>query len=148
MPIMNKCITVAVGAFIFNKKGEVLLIRREHDPYKGYWTIPGGRVNYGETLEDALKREMMEETGLEIEIIDLVCAISLITKDETGNIKNHYVLIDYIVLAKDDKLKIAPDIPEADWYPLDQLPRLHMPNFTCEVFETVEKRIATMDIFD
>lgn len=84
---------VAVGAFIV-KDGKVLLVQRGHEPRKGLWTVPGGVVELGETLHEAIKREIMEETGLEIEVGEVVTVVDRITPGETGP-RYHYVIIDY-----------------------------------------------------
>ncbi|MFC4724434.1 NUDIX hydrolase [Glycocaulis abyssi] len=80
--------TLAVGGVVW-RGGDVLLIRRGRQPFKGHWSIPGGKVDFGETLESALTREIREETGIEASLKGLVGAFESITAH------GHYVMIDY-----------------------------------------------------
>lgn len=86
---------VAVGALIIHKK-KVLLARRAKDPFKGEWSLPGGAVEVGETVEDAVRREVCEETGIEVEITGVAGIYDRICRDPDGQIEYHYVLIDYL----------------------------------------------------
>jgi 8-oxo-dGTP diphosphatase len=81
-----------VGAVVFNPAGEVLLIRRGKEPHYGRWMVPGGTLEWGETLEQAAVREVREETGVEIEIEAFVKIIEAITEGDSGF---HYVIMDY-----------------------------------------------------
>lgn len=75
---------------------KVLLIRRGQEPLKGEWSLPGGAVELGETLEDAVRREVVEETGLNIEPVGIVEALDRISRDESGRVRYHYVLVDFL----------------------------------------------------
>jgi len=87
---------VAVGAVV--KKGSlIILVKRTHEPGKGFWSIPGGLVELGEPVKDAVKREVREETGLEVEIDKLIDVIDNIVYDRSRRLKFHYVLIDFLV---------------------------------------------------
>jgi ADP-ribose pyrophosphatase YjhB (NUDIX family) len=89
-----------VGAVIVAARasGEpvVLLIRRGQEPLKGEWSLPGGAVELGETLEDAIRREVLEETGLAVEVVDVVKAFDRIARDGGGRVRYHYVLVDFL----------------------------------------------------
>ena len=76
-------------------EGKVLLIRRGKEPLRGRWVVPGGTVELGETLEEALVREMREETGLTIEPVELVTVFDRIQR-ESGKVVYHYVIADYL----------------------------------------------------
>jgi len=103
-----------VGAVIVRDK-QVLLIRRAHEPLKGEWSLPGGAVELGETLEAAICREVLEETGLVVEVLDTVKAFDRISRDETGRVRYHYVLIDFLCRVTGGSLACATDALEARW---------------------------------
>ena len=87
---------VGVGAVaVHNDK--VLLVKRGHPPGVGLWSIPGGLVELGEKIEDAVKREFQEETGLICEVRDLIQVSQVIIRDDHGRIKWHYIILDYLV---------------------------------------------------
>lgn len=85
---------LGVGGIIFHHD-TVLLARRGHEPGKGMWSLPGGAVELGESLEDALKREIFEEVSIRIEMGGLVRVLEKIVPDEEGRIRFHYVIADY-----------------------------------------------------
>ena len=99
---------VAVGAVII-KDNRVLLVERKNQPGKGLWAIPGGKVNPGETLQEAAQREILEETGITCRALDPVYVFDYIDRDSAGKIEFHYVIIDFMAeyvrgepCAKDD----------------------------------------------
>jgi mutator protein MutT len=103
---------VCVGAVAVDD-GRLLMIRRGHGPAAGYWSIPGGRVESGETMAEALVRELAEETGLEG-----VCG-NLIGWVERIGPQYHYVILDFAVTVLDDRSPTAgSDAAEAEWVPL------------------------------
>jgi 8-oxo-dGTP diphosphatase len=87
----------AVGIVCFNDAGEVLLIRRGTPPRLGEWSIPGGRLEWGETVKTAALRELKEETDVEAELIGLIDVVDgIFTSRTNGDVTRHYVLIDYV----------------------------------------------------
>jgi len=105
---------VGVGAVIVDA-GRIILIRRKYEPLKGHWSLPGGMVEVGETLEAALAREMLEETGLVVEVGPLVEVFDRITRDEEGRIRYHFVLIDYLCRPTGGTLRAGSDVDAAVW---------------------------------
>jgi ADP-ribose pyrophosphatase YjhB (NUDIX family) len=110
-----------VGAIVVGSEG-VLLVRRDKDPGRGFWSIPGGGVEIGETQKESVLREVKEETGVHCEILDLVGTADLITHDASGKIEFHYLLNHYLARALTETT--TPEIPEAevDWFHPDDLP--------------------------
>jgi ADP-ribose pyrophosphatase YjhB (NUDIX family) len=104
-----------VGALIIDKD-RILLVERGREPLKGYWSIPGGAVETGERLEDALRREVREETGLEVEVVHLVEVFERIMKKEDGGVEYHYILIDYICRPAGGVLQASDDASRAEWF--------------------------------
>ena len=105
---------LGVGAIII-ESGRVLLVERGREPLKGYWSIPGGVLEVGEKLADGLRRETLEETGLEIEPLSVVEIFERIMRDASGAAEYHYVLIDYICRVTGGVLEAGDDVSEARW---------------------------------
>lgn len=109
---------IGVGGVLFNRHRQVLLIKRNQAPAKGLWSIPGGRLEPGESLVEACRREFYEETNLEVEVKHIVAVVD---RQLEGF---HYVIIDYWVqLVDEDKcFPVAQsDVAEAKWISLDDL---------------------------
>ena len=104
-----------VGAVITNCAGQVVLIRRGKPPRAGQWSIPGGKLEWGETVKQALLREVFEETGLHVEIQRLIDVVDLVTRDSSGNIAGHFVLIDFKAVRISGELRAGSDAAEARW---------------------------------
>jgi 8-oxo-dGTP diphosphatase len=112
---------VGVGAILLIED-RILLVRRSRPPYAGLWSVPGGKVRYGESLDEATAREVLEETGLAVKRGKLAGVLESISP--AGGF--HYVIIDYFVtLAADElvagELKAGDDAAEAAWVPLSDL---------------------------
>ena len=108
---------VGVGAIIVCN-GKILLEKRKSEPGKGKWSVPGGLVELGESTEQAVIREVKEETGLDVENPELVDVVNNIILDENGKIKYHFVIVDYFVRLNGGELKAADDAEELKWVPL------------------------------
>lgn len=104
---------VGVGGVVIHR-GRVLLVQRGHEPLKGRWTIPGGMVEVGEELKDAVRRELKEETGLEVEPRDLIEVFDRIQR-EGRRVRYHFVIADYFCRLKGGKLRPASDVLDARW---------------------------------
>ena len=110
---------IGVGAVVFDPLHRVLLIRRGNPPGEGQWGIPGGLLHLGEPLQDALHREVAEECGISIEIVDLVSLYESVIRDSEGRIAYHYVVADYLchwlegeIMPGDDARAVAWVSPE------------------------------------
>jgi 8-oxo-dGTP diphosphatase len=111
---------VGVGAVIFDA-GRVLLVQRGHAPMQGDWSLPGGALEVGETLEDGVKREVLEETGLIVEPIAKIDVFNRIIRDEEGRVQFHYVLVDYLCRVIGGSPAYASDATDIRWSGLDEL---------------------------
>ena len=105
---------LGVGALIFEDRN-LLIVERAHEPLKGYWSIPGGIVETGEKLEDAVRREVREETGLDVEPLSIFEVFERVVPDAQGKTEYHYVLIDYLCRATGGKLEAASDVSRVAW---------------------------------
>lgn len=120
---------LGVGGIVF-QEDRVLLVKRGKDPGRGKWSIPGGAVDIGEAVERAVKREIEEETGLHVEVLDLVAVFERILPDPQGKILYHYVVLDYLCRVREGLLKAASDAIEAGFFPLNQMSVLELPQET------------------
>ena len=103
---------VGIGGIIVHE-GRVVLVKRRFEPLAGQWSIPGGAVETGETLEACLIREMTEETGFVVEVGPVVEVLDRITRDEEGRVLYHFVLIDYLCRPVGGELRAGSDVAEA-----------------------------------
>jgi len=104
---------VGVGAVIVHE-GRVLLVQRGHEPLRGQWSIPGGLIEIGEMLHEAVVREVREETGLDVEPIELVELLDRI-HSEGERVRYHYVIADYLCRVVGGTLKAADDAEAVRW---------------------------------
>src|SRR5258708_5637218 len=125
---------LGVGAIII-ESGRVLLVERGHEPLKGYWSLPGGVVEVGEKLAEGIRREVLEETGLEIELLSVVEIFERIMRDAAGVAEYHYVLVDYLCRVTGGVLKAGDDVSEAQWVERACLPQYRITEGTLPVIE-------------
>jgi 8-oxo-dGTP diphosphatase len=105
---------IGVGAVILDGD-RVLLVRRGHEPLKGEWSLPGGAVELGETLVEALVREVREETGLEIRVGSVVEVVDRVHRAADGRIEYHFVIVDYLCAPISGRLAPSSDADDACW---------------------------------
>jgi 8-oxo-dGTP diphosphatase len=119
---------VAVGAVVIHQD-KVLLVLRGKAPAKDMWAIPGGSVNLGETLQAAAEREVLEETGLQINAGEIIYAFDTIQRDQAGRVQYHYVILDLEAEAVDPTQPLMPadDVRQAGWFSLADLDQLQQP---------------------
>jgi ADP-ribose pyrophosphatase YjhB (NUDIX family) len=119
--------------------GRVLLVKRAHEPLKGEWSVPGGAVEIGETLTAAIRREVREETGLDVEVGPIVEVIDRIRYDADGRVEFHYVLIDFVCARVEGTLQCGSDAAAAVWADRSDLARYSVADATITV---IDKAIA------
>jgi len=106
---------VGVGAVIVDDAARVLLVKRRFEPLAGQWSLPGGAVDVGETLEACVIRELREETGLEVEVGRVIEVFDRIMHDAEGRVQYHYVLVDYVCRPVGGTLTAASDVADVAW---------------------------------
>ncbi len=111
---------VGIGIVVI-KDDTVLLVRRGKPPNIGAWTLPGGAQELGETTEDAARRELLEETGLEVGALHFAATVDNIRRDAEGRVRFHYTIIDFAARWESGEPVAATDVTEAAWAPLDAL---------------------------
>ena len=116
---------IAVGAIIIDQ-ARLVLVRRDKEPSKGRWTFPGGAVELGEALEDAVRREVREETGLEVDLGRVAAVVDHVERDEAGAVRYHYVIVDYYARPVEGVLRPGSDVSDARWVGLAELDGLEM----------------------
>ena len=125
---------VGVGAIVLDGD-RVLLVKRAHEPLKGEWSVPGGAVDVGETLEEAIRREVREETCLDIEVGPIVDVLDRIRYDPDGRVKFHFVLVDFVCRPVGGTLQCASDAEEATWAERADLGRYGVADATISVID-------------
>ncbi len=136
--VRQKAPVPAVAAVII-EDGKLLLVRRAAEPSKDKWSIPGGSVEWGEPLVEALKREVREETGLEIEVGQVAGVFDLIIRDERDKPRRHYVIIDFLSRAAGGTLRAGDDAAEVQWVPVENLD-------TYELSDLLQARLKKMGV--
>lgn len=111
---------VGVGGAIV-RDGRVVLIKRRYEPLAGQWSLPGGTLELGETLEAAVTREMLEETGLQVEVGPVVDVFDRILFDPDERVRYHFVLIDYLCRPVGGALLAGSDVADAVFVPTERL---------------------------
>ena len=112
---------VGVGGVVI-EGSRVLLIQRGRPPLQGEWSIPGGMVELGESLAEGVRREVWEETGLEVEPLEVISVFDRIQKNGS-RVQYHYVIVDYACRLKGGRLKSGSDVLDARWVKREELPQ-------------------------
>ena len=125
---------LGVGALIF-EDGRILLVERGKEPLKGYWSLPGGIVEAGEKLEEGIRREVAEETGLDVEPYFMFEIFERIIPDAEGKPEYHYVLIDYLCRRLSGEPVAASDVSGVAWVSQRELGDYRLTEGTLGVIE-------------
>lgn len=128
---------VGVGAVIM-QNGQVVLVKRRFEPLAGQWSLPGGRLELGETLEAGLAREMLEETGLDVQVGPVVDVFDRILLDPERRVRYHYVLIDYLCRPVGGSLTHGSDVAAAEFADPADLARYRL---TPKATSVIEKAV-------
>jgi 8-oxo-dGTP diphosphatase len=132
---------LAVSAAIF-RNGKVLIVRRGRAPAKGIYTLPGGGVELGETLEQAVIREVREETALDIEPVELVGFRQAIARDAAGRVARHFVILPFAARYIGGELTLNEELSEADWRDPAELGGLQTTEGLADVVAAAGARLA------
>jgi 8-oxo-dGTP diphosphatase len=131
----------AVGGIIFNGN-QVILVKRGKPPAEGKWSIPGGVVHLGETLEEAVKRELFEELQVMVQPVRIGKVLERIFRDSDGKILYHYIIIDYVCEILSGIPQPGSDAAAAGYYDISFLDSLEITEGTAEVIKEIFTRSA------
>ena len=123
-----------MGALIF-ENGKILLVERGQEPLKGYWSIPGGIVETGEKLVEGIRREVAEETGLNVDPYCMFEIFERVIPDAEGKAEYHYVLIDYLCRRLSGEPAAASDASRVEWVAEQNLREYRLTEGTLGVIE-------------
>lgn len=133
---------LAVSAAIF-RDGRVLIVRRARPPAHGLYTLPGGGVELGETLEQAVIREVREETALDIAPVDLVGYRQAIARDDAGRIERHFVILPFAARFIGGEILLNEELAEAHWLAPAEISSLKTTEGLAQIVAAASERIAT-----
>jgi mutator protein MutT len=105
---------VGVGGVVIHEE-RVLLIRRGSEPLEGEWSIPGGMLEIGETILEGVQRELLEETAIEVKVLDLIEVFERVARDDEGRLKYHFVILDYLCEAVRGEALAGSDVTDVAW---------------------------------
>ena len=141
---------VGIGVVVLGPRG-VLMIKRAKPPRKGQWSLPGGAQELGETVFEAARREVMEETGLTIGVLGLVDVVDSIHRDDAGKVRYHYTLVDVFArIPPQGETDPSPggDADEAAWIPLGDITGLGLWSETERIINLAIEMLELVDESD
>lgn len=133
---------LAVSAAIF-RHGKILLVRRAGAPAKGLWTLPGGRVEVGETLVEAVRREVLEETGLTIDVIGLAGYRESILPTAVGDRGRHFVILPFAAHWVAGEVALNDELDDSRWMPIDDAVGLQTTEGLLKILRQAEKLLGS-----
>ena len=131
---------VGIGIVIVNQS-KIILIQHGNEPSKGKWTVPGGLVELGESLEAAVIRETKEEVCLDVENPCLIDVVDNVDLDDKNKVKYHFVIADYLVHVKSGALKAASDAADLRWVPFDEVEKYNLTTSFRRFFKQNKKKL-------
>ncbi len=134
---------VGVGAIIL-REDQVLLVQRGREPSYGKWSVPGGLVELGESLQEAIVREVREEVGLEVRVRDLVVALDRVIPDQEGRIEYHYILLDFLCECNAGDPSPASDVLDCAFVAIGSLPQYDLTRGTAQAILRVYDQVRGM----
>ncbi len=140
---------VGVGAVVF-RNDEVLLVQRGREPAYGLWSLPGGLVKVGESLEAAVRREVLEETGVLVKAVDVIACLDRVIADDEGRIAYHYVLVDFLCEPMGGEPRAGSDVLACAYVAPENLGDLELTRSAAEVIRraTERRRAGLPPVYD
>ncbi len=129
----------AVGVVVL-RDGAVLLIRRGKAPRRGEWSLPGGAQKIGETVAEAARREVLEETGLTVDILGLIDVVDSVLRDDDGAVQYHYTLVDVAARVTAGEPVAGGDVDDVRWVPLPALKDYSLWDETVRIIAEAQRR--------
>lgn len=125
---------IGIGAVIICN-GKILLVKRGSEPGKNKWSIPGGLVELGETVQETTVREVKEETNLDVQVRSLIDVVDNLEPDEKGRLRYHFVILDFLVHLKRGSLRAGSDVLDVRWVSLSDVEEYDLTKTFREFFE-------------
>lgn len=138
-----RCPMVGAGALIL-RDGKLLLVKRGAHPGYGKWSVPGGLVELGEKVQDAMVREVKEEVGFDVEAVKLTDVADTITLDSSGRVQYHFVVVNFVACIVGGELKTASDILEARWVPVAEVEKVNLTSSFRAFFEKHKNEVMRL----
>ena len=118
---MTHCYPKAAVSALIVRDGKVLFVKRGREPGRGLWSLPGGGIEPGETMREAVAREVLEETSLGVEVGDVAWVYDVIIREDR-ELKYHFVIVCHYASVVSGELAASTDAEEARWVPLEDVP--------------------------
>jgi len=130
---------IGVGTVVWHGD-RVLLVQRGRPPRRGQWSLPGGAQQLGESLAEAARREVLEETGVTVDLGDVIATVDSIERDAAGRVRYHYTLVDFAAEAHSAELVPGDDAADARWFEPNQIEGLGLWSETLRIIELARAR--------